>query len=187
LENKSVRCFFAIEPDSKSKLAIAHWREKSFPAFSHPVPAANFHLTLVFLGQLTPGQFECLSTRVDELELPSVFTLQLNQLGYWPKPKALWLGAEKTPAAMEDLVLTLTSCAQGCKIPLQKRPYVPHLTLVRKCTDNPPAALIEPAFKLSFEQIHLFESISTVNGVVYQRRHSWSLLPHMAPNSPPIA
>lgn len=182
-----MRCFFGLEPDSKSKLAIAHWRDKSFPAFDYPVPAANFHLTLVFLGQLTPGQFECLSTRVDELELPSVFSLELTQLGYWPKPKALWLGTEKTPAAMEELVQALTTCAQTCKIPLQKRPYVPHLTLVRKCTENPPAALIEPAFKLNFEQLHLFESVSTANGVVYKARLSWPLVPYMARKSPPIA
>jgi 2'-5' RNA ligase len=179
-----VRCFFAIEPDSQHKLAIAHWRDKSFPAFEHPVSAANFHLTLVFLGQLSPAQIECLSAQVDDLTLPGRFSLDLNLLGYWPKPKALWLGLQHTPSPMDKLVVALSACAQTCKIPLQKRPYVPHLTLVRKCSDFPPGALIEPAFKLSFEQFHLFESLSTRNGVVYQRRFSWALPPNMLANGP---
>lgn len=170
-----MRYFFGLAPGSQTKLAIDQWREKNFTSIQGPVPIVNFHITLAFLGQLSPPQLNQLYQRMDNLESLPRCAMTLNQVGYWPKPKALWLGAEQTTAALSIIVKTLTRIAHQCHIDLQKRPYIPHLTLFRKCQHNPPAALIQPEFSCDFDQFHLFESVSTSHEVRYQCRASWPL------------
>jgi 2'-5' RNA ligase len=55
-----MRAFLGLSPDVKTKLAIELWRNKAFPCFYAPVPAANFHITLAFLGQISPKQLDAL-------------------------------------------------------------------------------------------------------------------------------
>jgi 2'-5' RNA ligase len=177
-----MRAFFAIEPPAQTKLAIDSWREKALPTFVKSVPPANFHITLAFLGQVDDVQLESLKLQSEALTSISGFQLSLDHLGYWPKPKALWLGCQRIAKQHAQLADQLTKFSLRSAIVMQKREYIPHLTLVRKCTDNPPAALVEPAFNFKVEEFHLFESISTANGVIYKRRHTWKLPPAMAIN-----
>jgi 2'-5' RNA ligase len=174
-----MRLFFALAPSGQDKLAIDNWRQKALPGFNKPVPAANFHITLAFLGQTMSGQLDALSHKVDRLILPPVFAVHLTHVGYWPKPKALWLGCEQIAASHTTLANELNKVSLSVGISLQKRDYRPHLTLVRKCQENPPAPLIEPSFCMEFSEFHLFESLSTTKGVMYQRRCSWSLAPNL--------
>ena len=174
-----MRLFFALEPSGQDKLAIDHWRNKALPGFDNPVPAANLHMTLAFLGQTTSSQLDALVQEVDNLILPPAFTALLNQLGYWPKPKALWLGCEQTAPSHSELANGLNKAGLSAGLSLAKRDYLPHLTLVRKCRKNPPAPFIEPSFVMDFSEFHLFESLSTTRGVKYQRRCSWALPPRM--------
>jgi 2'-5' RNA ligase len=177
-----MRAFFAIEPPAQIKLAIDSWREKALPTFLKPVPPANFHITLAFLGQVNEVQLDSLIQQSGALTSTPGFQLSLDHLGYWPKPKTLWLGCQQTAKQHVQLADQLTKISLRSAIEMQKREYIPHLTLVRKCAENPPAALIEPAFSFKVEEFHLFESVSTVSGVIYKRRFTWKLTPIMAIN-----
>ena len=174
-----MRAFFAIEPPAHIKLAIENWREKALPTFQKPVPPANFHITLAFLGQVNDVQLDSLIQGCEDLTSTPGFSLSLDHLGYWPKPKALWLGCHDVAAAHIKLVDQLTKISLKSTITMQKRAYIPHLTLVRKCTENPPAPLIEPVFSFKVDEFHLFESVSTSHGVVYKQRKTWKLAPVM--------
>ena len=90
-----MRAFFGLSPDIKTKLAIEGWRNKVFPHFDAPVPAANFHVTLAFLGKISPKQLDALCESVNQIDQIHAFDVSLNQIGYWSKPKALWLGCKK--------------------------------------------------------------------------------------------
>ena len=175
-----MRAFLGLEPDAETKLAIAAWRNKAFPTFEHPVPASNFHITLTFLGHISAPQQDKLEELLNNVNDTSAFKVELDLLGYWPKPKALWLGCTNTSQQHLQLVNKLNSCAQNAGISLQKRPYQAHLTLVRKCSDNPPAPLIPPNFSWQTQAFHLFESCSTTKGVVYNIRKTWQLSPRFA-------
>ena len=170
-----MRAFFGLSPDVKTKLAIEVWRNKAFPHFNAPVPAANFHVTLAFLGQIIPQRLDELCEAVDQLTGIHTFDVSLNQVGYWSKPKALWLGCNNVHNEHLKLTKSLSQIGNSIGLQLPKQDCIPHLTLARKCSVNPPLALIEPTLAWHNAEFHLFESVSGKKGVSYHIRHSWLL------------
>jgi 2'-5' RNA ligase len=179
-----MRLFFALEPSGQDKLAIESWRYKALSSFEKPVPSKNFHITLAFLGQTTSSQLDELIQKVDSLCVPPKFSVKLNHLGYWSKPKVLWLGCDQTSDSLRALEKELNKVSISSGIIMQKREFIPHLTLIRKCQENPSAPIIEPSFFMEFCEFHLFESVSSSKGVIYQRLASWQLSPTQIPKSP---
>ena len=47
-----MRVFFGLELDASTTLAIADWRDRQLACAGRPVPPANFHITLAFIGEL---------------------------------------------------------------------------------------------------------------------------------------
>ena len=172
-----MRAFLGLEPDGKTKLAIDAWRNQALPEFSEFVAPSNYHVTLAFLGQLDVRQHDTLLQLIDEMPAPTQFKVTLNTVGYWPKPKALWLGCSHTAANHLNLAKRLSAVATTAGIAMLKRDYQAHLTLVRKCQQNPPAPVIEPFFSWQAQDFHLYESLSTAQGVRYKIRKSWRLVP----------
>ncbi len=169
-----MRYFLGFDLSLKTKLSIESWRNKALPSFSAPVPAKNFHITSVFLGQIEEQQLERLYVSIEQEQFP-LFTLTLDQLGYWAKPKILWLGSTQTSTTAENINQKLTKISLQSGVQIHKQHYVPHVTLVRKSKTNPPSPLIAPNFECEIDQLHMFESVSTKNGVQYPIRRTWKL------------
>lgn len=170
-----MRYFLGFDLSANSKLAIEAWRNNALPKFTAPVAIKNLHITSVFLGQVTEQQLGKLCQSIDELTLQK-FELTFDQLGYWAKPKILWLGCSQVNSIVQKANQKLTSLSVQAGIAVQKRDYIAHITLVRKNTTNPPAPIIEPNFHCEMEQLHLFESLSGKHGVQYPIRRSWDLV-----------
>lgn len=171
-----MRCFLGFEPDPQTKLAIQAWREKALGHFEKAVPTSNYHVTSVFLGQCQNSQLDRLCSLID-LEEYSAFSLQFNLLGYWPKPKVLYLGCQQVPEQIHKLASSVSGIASRCQISLADRQYIPHITLVRNNKSNPPAPLFPPDISCHFDHLHLYESVSAKSGVQYPIRKSWPLRP----------
>ncbi|MDU0352906.1 RNA 2',3'-cyclic phosphodiesterase [Paraglaciecola aquimarina] len=174
-----MRAFLGLSPDASTKLAIEAWRNKALPCFSSPVPAANFHVTLAFLGQVNTKQLDKLTSQIDATinsrAQPKAFPVNLDFMGYWAKPKACWLGSEHTHSSHQQLVSQLQRIAKSSGLIISKQEYIAHLTLARKCAIEPPAPLIPPQFGWQAKAFHLFESVSSAHGVSYHIRQSWPL------------
>lgn len=173
-----MRLFFGLEPDSESALAITAWRDRQLPLLGRPVPVANLHITLAFLGDISTHRLERLGKTVDqfiEQKRPQGEALTLNQLGYWPRPGICWLGPQVWPDSLDSLARSLSrlGTVQGSKA--DRRKYRPHITLVRGCDFPPPAATSEPLFKLEFDHFSLYQSRQGSSGVTYQVLASWPL------------
>jgi len=170
-----MRAFFGLSPNAEAKLAIQAWRNNAFPDLRAPVPAANFHVTLAFLGNVSVEQLNTINHLIDEMPKVTAFDVSLNQLGHWSKPKALWLGCQQT--ANEHLLLAkqVHEIAIKAGLQIQQQDYVAHLTLARKCKVEPPASLVSANFQWHADQLHLFESKSTPQGVSYSIIESWPL------------
>lgn len=174
-----MRCFFGLELEPNDKLAIDRWRSVSLPPLDNPVSADNLHITLAFLGQVEVARIEALAEAASKVRA-SEFSLLVDQLGYWPKPKTLWIGPTLVSPALEDLAGKLGQLASRFGLPRDSRPYIPHISLFRKQSDNPPAALMPPAFELEFRRFCLFESLSTKTGVRYRVLECWPLVSEMS-------
>ncbi|WJG09971.1 RNA 2',3'-cyclic phosphodiesterase [Aliiglaciecola sp. LCG003] len=176
-----MRYFLGFDLSAKSKLAIEAWREKALPHYDSAVPARNFHITSVFLGQVNNHQMDALCSNIDNYEIRP-FSLTFDTLGFWSKPRILWLGTTHTDSAAIAINKQLSDFSKQAGITIQTRPYVPHITLIRKAKDNPPAALIEPQFAIKVDKLHLFESVSGKQGVHYPIRQTWTMNPFGRPS-----
>lgn len=185
----NMRYFIGLDLAPAEKLSLDSWREKSLPELPRvraplntkapvrqprPVPTANFHITLCFLGSVTPRQLEEITTLLDTVTA-APFELQLDTTGYWSGPKIFYVAPTTIPAPLYQLADSVSGKARQAGIELEKRDYQPHVTLIRNVKADFPPPLFLPGVSCRFSQFHLFESVSTNSGVSYPIRQSWAL------------
>lgn len=166
------RLFFALWPDAEVRRQLAqaarHWSR-------HPVPEANLHMTLAFLGGCTEQQQDCLY-RVAPGVHGEPFELQLDFLGHWERPRTRWLGTSQIPDALLQLEADLRLALEPCEVKLEERHFVPHVTLSRKEKTPHTQAGLE-AIHWRVQDFVLAESVSTPDGVRYDVLRRWPLVP----------
>lgn len=91
------------------------------------------HVTLAFFGEVPESK---VPTLVDALGfLGSVgLHLRLSGAGTFPEkgdPRVLWVGVDGDVPALADLAGTVADAARAVGVPVDRRPYRPHLTLGR--------------------------------------------------------
>lgn len=175
-----MRLFFGLEIPANTALAIAGWRERQFPPLGRPVPMANFHITLAFVGECSEPTLDRLCRDVDERlarQTQNGASMTLSRVGYWPKAGICWLGPADSPVALEHLARCLQQSALAVGARRERRAYQPHLTLFRRC-EIPPPAPTEPAeFRLGWHRFTLYESVAGRQGMHYQPLAEWPLAP----------
>ena len=192
-----MRCFIGLDLSATEKLALDSWRQQALPevmprqttpssakGFSnggpqgstqpYAVPAANYHITLCFLGSITHRQHEALIYELDNL-VAEPFSLTLDSTGVWNGPKILFSAPDNPPEPLMLLAKASRKAARRASIQVENKPYKPHVTMVRKATAALPLPLYSPSVEVHASAFHLFESVSTPQGVTYPIRHSWAL------------
>lgn len=124
------RLFFALWPDEATRQDIAGLSEL-LPSGGKPVAAANLHITLVYLGSVNETQQEELMAGAGRIECKP-FTMSLDQLAWWRKPRIIQASPTETPEALQQLVGSLRQLAAECGFAVDQRPYEAHVTLARK-------------------------------------------------------
>jgi 2'-5' RNA ligase len=174
------RVFFGLDLDAQTLLQIANWRDRQLACDGHPVPPANFHITLAFIGELSDTAIDRLCHSLDEWLAHTRVegsTLNLDCTGYWQKPGIFWLGASRRPDQLNQLAKKLSNLSSAVGGKRDKRPFQPHVTLYRRCHAAPVAPLEVPAITLNYQHCTLFESRQGRQGVSYHALQDWSLLP----------
>jgi 2'-5' RNA ligase len=175
-----MRLFFGLGLDQQAALALDSWRSRQLLCDGRPVPAANFHLTLAFIGELAPAKLDSLSAAADEL-VASVEqgpgSILIDQLGYWPRPGILWAGPSRWPQELARLAGALQQLAQRYGARRDKRAFQPHVTLFRNCQSPPTAPPAPPAVRVDCDCLSLYESRQQRSGVSYQSLIDWPLAP----------
>lgn len=96
------------------------------------VPRENLHLTLRFIGEVTPNRAEEIDLALGALR-GKRFPLSVTGIGTHDKagrPVALWVGVERN-AALEHLQSKIETALQRAGQPAEKRRFLPHITLAR--------------------------------------------------------
>jgi 2'-5' RNA ligase len=125
----SSRLFLALWPDPTCRQQIAaHAAQWTWPAGCARYLPADWHITLHFLGVVANSR---LPTLVAALAQPvETFELLLDQPTLWPHGIAV-LCAGDTPQPLAALVGRLGQALRDLGLPVETRPYRPHVTLAR--------------------------------------------------------
>jgi 2'-5' RNA ligase len=189
--NTSARLFFALWPDLGMRKALADAAQSAIRQITdadarvRPVPMANLHLTLVFLGAVPrlrwPAVEEAalrglrLIRNVGERSTQRV-QVTLDDIEHWHGPQVLCATASEAPAAVVRIVDSLGAAlmAEGFA-PDLKRPYRAHATLARKVRHAAHLPRIAPQV-WTFESVALVESTTRPEGSEYAVVASWPLV-----------
>lgn len=129
----------------------------------------NFHLTLAFLGEIPHSRVEPICQVMDGVCFPS-FPLAFERAGSFRRDNGdlWWIGAAPNPSLLQ----MQKSLAQGLEqagFQIDKRKFLPHLTIARQVQGNPPNGkqLLQIPFSAPAEKICLMCSERTGGRLVY--------------------
>jgi len=167
------RLFFALWPSAAVRSALDQLAHRQVRKLAKRMPAENLHITLAFPGQVSAGVRSCLEQAADRLS-GRPFTLHLDQVGHWPRPRIIWAGPTHTPHELWSLVGRLRAVLDGCGILPETRPFQAHVTLARKASRGPTGKKIEP-IDWPVHGFSLVESITASVGPAYRVLRTWAL------------
>jgi 2'-5' RNA ligase len=133
----SMRAFIATEIPEKIKdhLEKTQARLRRSGLRATWVKRKAMHLTLIFLGEISPPQAEKAAKILKaQVELPDPIQLKLTQLGAFPNldfPKVVWLGLAEDIEKIKSIDFQIRKQLRQEKIPFDPKPFVAHLTLGR--------------------------------------------------------
>jgi 2'-5' RNA ligase len=170
----TARLFFAAWPAPEVQRALGDVaRNAQRECGGRAVPAHNIHLTLVFLGDLPRNHIAALETLAASIEAPC-FTLPVDRLEYWRHNRLLWAGVVTCPEALQTLVERMQESLAAAGHRLDRRPYVPHVTLLREAR-RAPADRRFTAVSWPVTEFALVESAQRERGRVYEALRKWPL------------
>ena len=160
---ESKRLFFAIELPTPLQRQIVRWRADHFPPEAgRPVAAANLHLTLSFLGDVSAEKQRALAAMAGRITQPE-FTLHLDDAGQWLRSRVVWLAS----------MLRAQAARSGCY--QSPQPFHPHITLLRDAGQA--VAIPPPGFHWAFpvNTFALYESVFAQGRTRYTPLQRWTL------------
>lgn len=185
-----LRAFIAVEIPPSIQDAIyaetAGLRKALSPNLVRWVAARNLHLTLKFLGDVSPANLEMLAQILGvEAAQHRALALQVSGLGLFPgprRPRVIWVGIQ-APAALESLQRGIEAVATRLGYVSEERPFSPHLTIgrirqnlsateqqrIRSALDGIEVGVLGRA---DVEAVHLYKSDLRPDGAVYTRLFS---------------
>ncbi len=168
-EQRKRRLFLALWPDDQTRARLAQLASECSP---RPVATANLHMTLHFLGACTAEQQQCYSQAVSGIGFEQ-FEINMNYLGGSRRSQIQWLGSSEPPPVLLDLVERLGQALTTCGYQVEKRLFVPHVTLSRH-VKKPIMKAGLPAISWVVREFVLVESVATENGVHYVVLARWA-------------
>ena len=138
-EPATLRLFIGLWPPPGAHAALlAHGAAWSWPAAARRMRPERLHVTLHFLGEVASGLLPALCR-----ELALEWTgceLVLDRPVVWPGGIAV-LEASAVPEPLAGLHAALAGRLRGLGVPVEERPYRPHVTLAREAVGaRPPAS-----------------------------------------------
>lgn len=169
------RLFFALEIPVPIQQQVIQWRAAQFaPEAGRPIAAANLHLTLAFLGEISEQKQQTLMTLAGRIQQPA-FTLTLDDAGHWPRSRVVWLGSRQPPRGLLQLANLLRAQAARSGCYQSPQPFHPHVTLLRNAAHQ--VAIPAPGFHWTFPvtEFVLYSSQFSQGRTQYQPLARWSL------------
>ncbi len=190
-----LRSFIALEIPVEMQDAIAARLaalQKELPApLVRWVTRRNVHLTLKFLGDVSPANLERLADDLkNEAAAHDAFSMSVGGLGAFPnprRPRVIWIGLEAPPGLLA-LQRGIDAASARLGYAAEERPFSPHLTVGRVGQNDSPTDLhlirlalehtqVDRLGLVQVEAVHLFKSDLRPGGSVYTHLYSLPLKP----------
>jgi RNA 2',3'-cyclic 3'-phosphodiesterase len=184
-----LRAFIAVEIPAGIRQAVCHTTadlRQGIGSLVRWVPVDNMHLTLTFLGDVSPSNIDMLSQMIRaEADLFGCFEFHLGGLGSFPslkRPRVIYIGIQ-APAALEALHRGIEAASRRLGYDSEERGFSPHLTIGRvrqnvTATEQQTIRRALEATKIDslgtarVDSVHLYRSDLKPNGSVYTRLYS---------------
>ena len=145
----TARVFFALWPDDAVRRELARRGERMHRLLSgKPTRAESIHMTLLFLGDVPAARVELLRGIGDRIAFEP-FALEVDQASCWKHNKVAWVGTSQMPPALPRLVADLEAAVGREGFAFDRRPFAPHITVVRKAHCVPLPALSPVAWPVT--------------------------------------
>jgi RNA 2',3'-cyclic 3'-phosphodiesterase len=187
------RAFIAIELPVLVQDAIQNQTDSLRDALDSSlvrwVASHNVHLTLKFLGDVSPANIELLKQMLKrEADQHPPFEMRISGIGSFPtsrRPRVIWVGFN-APAILESLQRGIESAAARLGYEAEERAFSPHLTIGRVRQNLPStglqrirAALEETTVSdlgiIKIDSVHLYKSDLQPAGPIYTNLFTASL------------
>ncbi|GAB57469.1 RNA 2',3'-cyclic phosphodiesterase [Rheinheimera nanhaiensis] len=160
------RLFFSLKfiPEQQQLLLPYQQQALDLCPAAKAVDVDNLHLTLFFLGQVDATQQQRLISAAQQITIPP-FSLTLDTLSSFIKPKILYLAPSQQPDALLQLQQQVAQCCKALGFSDIHDKYRPHITLARHAVCD--AALQQPVEPLTLlvSEFALYQSVN-INGAV---------------------
>lgn len=166
------RLFFALWPDGETRQSLLRVNHLIRAQAIKAVTPGNFHVTLVFLGNVDDSTALLLNQHIDEISVKA-FELTFDCVSYWSRPKILCLTCSQFNSEITALAASLDKQARDCGLPTDTRPYTPHITMARHVRHAPEINFDPIVWRA--ESFCLVQSCSEPGGVVYRVLQQWPL------------
>ena len=184
------RLFFALWPDEAMRQAMAQAVRKAARASGgRPVPAANLHITLAFLGSVPERRLPELAevARAAAEAFTSAFAhaadassrgrpleLAFDRVEYWRAAHLLCALPSEAPAPVMALARKLQDVLVASGFAPDLKPFRPHVTLARKVVRPGAEGEMHPVI-WRFTELSLVESRTLPEGALYSVVQAQSL------------
>ncbi len=149
-------------------------------------PASNLHMTTKFIGEWPEHRLDALVAALQSLPPRQPIRIVLQGLGWFPNaraPKIFCVGV-RADGGLAELARHTDETVARLGVPLEKRPFSPHLTLARMRGQIPLARLQAAVAALPSEdfgeftasRFHLFLSQPSTSGSVYSKLGEFPLV-----------
>ncbi len=133
----SLRTFIAIDTPNevKEKISEVQSQLKQTNAEVRWESKEKFHITIKFLGSISPDVFERLKIELEKvLKGCSPFELSYQELGCFPNrehPRVIWIGAKNEDGKLSNLQSQIENLCLQFGFPKEERAFHPHITMGR--------------------------------------------------------
>ena len=170
-----MRRFLAALPalDTCRKIAAAA-RTLDLPGASRYLPPDNYHVTLLFLGEVSDAEVQSIR-EIGEAQRVERSSLRFDRWEYWKDAGAVVASSSDRPQSLLNLRATLAARLAQHGVSFDDKPLRPHITVARKIAQAPVLQALSE-FSCEVRAFSLVSSVTASSGSVYTVVGTWPLL-----------
>ncbi|MCD4486067.1 RNA 2',3'-cyclic phosphodiesterase [Chromobacterium vaccinii] len=166
-----MRAFLACLPPPECLAGLQAWQKRlRRQAGGRALAAAQLHLTLVFLGELTPLRLQQAADCAERAAANLPPAIVLDGCGSWRDVG--WCGPAHPPPALCAWVERLKTELRAAGLAIETQAYRPHLTLLRRLARPLPEQALPP-LALPLAEVALLASELRADGARHYRLDGW--------------